>query len=166
MTNAVNNLASTSSAFAGNALPLSVRRMSKSDDSTSGVSGATPSGSFRDVLTNHMAGKMDDSKETQLRAKIRDVSEKYVAQSLVQPLLKQARELRDDAPPFGATQAEKQFGAMMDERTALEMVQRGKWNLVGSIEKRLLRAAGLEKPTPAPMPKGELAETEHSGGHS
>lgn len=88
-----------------------------------------------------------ESQQTrQLRAKVRDVSEKYIAQALVQPLLKQARELRDDTPPFGATQAEKQFGALMDERTALDMVKRGRWGIVENVENRLLRAAGL---TPA-----------------
>jgi Rod binding domain-containing protein len=87
----------------------------------------------------------DADHRIQMRAKIRDVAEKYVAQSLVQPLLKQARELRDDTPPFGTTQAEKQFGGMLDERTSLDMVKRGHWGLVGSIETRLLRAAGLEK---------------------
>ncbi len=85
-----------------------------------------------------------DAKSLQLRARIRDAAQQYVAQSLVQPLLKQAREMRDDTPPFGATQAEGQFGSMLDERTALDMVQRGRWGIVRNIEHRLLRAAGLE----------------------
>lgn len=87
-----------------------------------------------------------DNEQSEMRAKVRDVAQKYVAQSLVQPLLKQAREQRDDTPPFGATQAEKQFGALMDERTAIDMVKRGNWGLVANIEKRLLRAAGIETP--------------------
>jgi hypothetical protein len=88
-------------------------------------------------------GEGESEKTRQMRAKVRDVSEKYIAQALVQPLLKQARDLRDDTPPFGATEAEKQFGGLMDERTALDMVKRGRWGIVENVENRLLRAAGL-----------------------
>lgn len=153
MASGADMLSSSSGVGMGNAVPLATRRMAKAG--AEGLPDEARSGAFRDVL----GGVMDKDKELQLRAKIRDVSQKYVAQSLVQPLLKQARELRDDSPPFGATQAEKQFGSMMDERTALDMVQRGNWNLVGNIERRLLRAAGLEKPPVMPAP-----QTEQAGG--
>ncbi|MBU6413825.1 MAG: hypothetical protein KGS45_10140 [Planctomycetes bacterium] len=105
-------------------------------------------GSFAAVLSrqqNLLQYQPESEKVSQLRSRIRDVSVQYIAQSLVQPLLKQAREMRDDTPPFGATQAEKQFGALMDERTALDMVSRGRWGIVESVERRLLKAAGLSQ---------------------
>ncbi len=106
-----------------------------------GAQTPVPTSSFQATLSQ----VQDADHAAEMRAKTRDVAQKYVAQSLVQPLLKQARELRDDTPPFGTTQAEKQFGGLLDERTALDMVKRGHWGLVGNIETRLLRAAGLEK---------------------
>lgn len=113
--------------------------------------------SFAGVLNRQQSlpqEQPESEKVSQLRSRIREVSVQYIAQSLVQPLLKQAREMRDDTPPFGATQAEKQFGALMDERTALDMVSRGRWGIVESVERRLLKAAGLSPQQPTEVSKG------------
>lgn len=57
----------------------------------------------------------------------RQSAEGLVAMTLVEPFLRQARESRDAEPPFGQTQAERQFGALIDARTAERIVKA--WNL-------------------------------------
>lgn len=57
----------------------------------------------------------------------RQAAEGLVAMTLIEPLLRQARESRSSEGPFGMTEAEKQFGALMDARTAGRMVKA--WNL-------------------------------------
>lgn len=57
----------------------------------------------------------------------RRAAEGLVSLTLVEPFLREARESRDSEPPFGQTQAEKQFGALIDARTAERIVK--SWNL-------------------------------------
>lgn len=57
----------------------------------------------------------------------RQAAEGLVAMTLIEPLLREARESRSSEGPFGLTESEKQFGALMDARTAGRMVQA--WNL-------------------------------------
>lgn len=57
----------------------------------------------------------------------RKAAEALVAMTLVEPFLRQARESRDSEPPFGQTDAERQFGSLMDARTAERMVK--SWDL-------------------------------------
>ena len=47
-----------------------------------------------------------------------EAAEKLVATTFIKPMLKQAREMNDAPPPFGPTQAEKQFGALLDNKIA------------------------------------------------
>ncbi len=96
--------------------------------------------SNRQTFAN-MLGKIQTPKSTTDPAKIREVAEKYVAGSLVLPLLKQAREARDASPPFGMTDAEKQMGSLMDSHLATDMVKRGNWAIVDRITRNLTAAA-------------------------
>ena len=89
----------------------------------------------------NMLGKIQTPHSTTDPAKIREVAEKYVAGSLVLPLLKQAREARDASPPFGMTDAERQMGSLMDSHLATDMVKRGNWAIVDRISRNLLKAA-------------------------
>ncbi|GAB4383760.1 MAG: hypothetical protein Kow0022_04430 [Phycisphaerales bacterium] len=57
----------------------------------------------------------------------RQAAEGLVAMTLVEPFLREARDSRDAEPPFGQTQAERQFGALIDARTAERIVKA--WNL-------------------------------------
>ncbi len=103
----------------------------------------------------NMLGKIQTPRTTTDPAKIREVAEKYVAGSLVLPLLKQAREARDASPPFGMTAAEKQMGSLMDSHLATDMVKRGNWAIVDRISRNLLKSAEkanasrLQTPDPA-----------------
>lgn len=47
-----------------------------------------------------------------------EAAQKLVATTFIKPILKQAREMNDAPPPFGPTQAEKQFGALLDNKIA------------------------------------------------
>lgn len=52
----------------------------------------------------------------------RRTSEQLVATTFVKPILAQAREMNNAPPPFAPTQAEKQFGALLDNRIADDLV--------------------------------------------
>lgn len=63
----------------------------------------------------------------------REAAEMFVAVSLVQPVLAQARESSWAAPPFAPTQAEKQFGALMDAHVAREVTRAAQFPLVDRL---------------------------------
>lgn len=73
------------------------------------------------------------------RERARETAEQYVALALVQPVLKQAREARSSAPPFGQSQAERSFGAIGDAVLARRMVTSSNWPLVDRLAKDLTR---------------------------
>ncbi len=63
----------------------------------------------------------------------REVAETFVAVALVQPILAQARESGWAAPPFEPSQAEKQFGALMDAHVAREITRAARFPLVDRL---------------------------------
>lgn len=63
----------------------------------------------------------------------REVAETFVAVALVQPILAQARESGWAAPPFQPSQAEKQFGALMDAHVAREITRAARFPLVDRL---------------------------------
>lgn len=77
-------------------------------------------------------------------AKARDAAEQFVSLALLQPIFKQMREAQTAPPPFGASNAEKQFRALMDAEIAQRMVKRANWTLVDRVAESLLK-----KSTPA-----------------
>ena len=102
-----------------------------------------------------MVGKQRDALNTKGADRAREVAQQYVAGALVLPLLKQAREARDSAPPFGMTDAEKKLGSLMDNRIANDMVRRGNWALVDRITQQLQsagkpQAAATDTPAAGP----------------
>ncbi len=72
----------------------------------------------------------------------REAAEKLVSTTLVEPILKQLRETNNAAPPFGATPAEKQFGALLDHRLAQDIVQSANLPIVDRVARDLLRNRG------------------------
>lgn len=108
---------------------------------------------------SNMLGKIQTPGSTSDPAKIREVAEKYVASSLVLPLLKQAREARDSTPPFGMTDAEKQMGSLMDSHLANDMVKRGNWAIVDRISRNLQKAAEKSSTQRLKTPTDELKRT-------
>ncbi|MEM7623826.1 MAG: hypothetical protein AAF235_11570 [Planctomycetota bacterium] len=71
-------------------------------------------------------------------AEARDAAQRLVAVSLVQPLFEQLRETNDAAPPFQQTQAEKQFGALLDAQVSLDIVRKSDWPLVNELARQML----------------------------
>ncbi len=65
--------------------------------------------------------------------KARRTAEQFVASSLVEPILKQMRESSNVAPPFGPSQAEKQFRALLDTQIARNLVKRAHWPVVDRV---------------------------------
>jgi hypothetical protein len=63
----------------------------------------------------------------------REAAEQLVATAFIAPVLRQLREFSDAAPPFKQTQAEKQFGQLLDMRTAEQIVRRADLPIVRQI---------------------------------
>lgn len=72
-------------------------------------------------------------------AKAREAAEQLVAITFVQPVLSQARAARSSDGPFGQTQAERQFGGMIDGMTAERMVHAARWPLVDRLARDMLK---------------------------
>lgn len=75
-------------------------------------------------------------------AKAREAAEQLVATTLVLPVLKQLRESNNAAPPFAPTNAEKQFGALLDHRLAHDIVKGANFPMVDRLARDLLRSHG------------------------
>lgn len=71
-------------------------------------------------------------------AQARKAAEGLVSNTFIEPILKQIRESNDAPPPFGPTDAEKQFGALLDTKVADEIVQGTNFPIVEQITQRLL----------------------------
>lgn len=67
----------------------------------------------------------------------REVAETFVAVALVEPALKQARESTWAAPPFAPSQAEKQFGALIDSHVAREVTRAANFPLVDRLARNM-----------------------------
>ncbi|KAA0216481.1 MAG: hypothetical protein DYG94_04855 [Leptolyngbya sp. PLA3] len=68
-------------------------------------------------------------------------AEGLVAMTLIEPLLREAREMRSSEGPFGLTEAERQFGALMDARTAGRMVKAWNMPLVDQLARQMREEA-------------------------
>jgi len=69
---------------------------------------------------------------------IRNESRKLVAEAFIRPLLAQIREQNNAAAPFGATDAEKRFGPMIDEAVADSMTRPDRFPMVKAVEREML----------------------------
>lgn len=76
------------------------------------IRAATPSESVRNGPANRPTHTAEQ------RANALDTAQKLVSTTLIKPILSQARAARDAPAPWGQTQAEKQFGALLDNRIA------------------------------------------------
>lgn len=66
-----------------------------------------------------------------------EAAQGLVAVTLIEPILREARESRSTEPPFGLTEGEKQFGALMDARTAERIVQAWDMPLVNRLARQM-----------------------------
>jgi hypothetical protein len=78
-------------------------------------------------------------------AAARDAAQRFVAATLVQPILDQIRETNDAAPPFQPTRGEKQFGSMLDARVAMDIVRASNFPLVDRMARDLLTRGGVAR---------------------
>ena len=72
----------------------------------------------------------------------REAAEQLVSTTLILPVLKQLRESNNAAPPFAPTDAEKQFGALLDHRLAHDIVKGANFPMVDRLARDLLRNQG------------------------
>lgn len=77
-------------------------------------------------------------------ARAREAAEGLVATSFIKPILTQVRESNNAPPPFGPTQAEKQFGSLLDNKLSDEIVRASQFPIVDRIVERFTR--NLEQP--------------------
>lgn len=89
---------------------------------------------------------------TPREAKALDTAQKLVATTLIKPILAQARAARDAPAPWGQTQAEKQFGALLDNRLADDISKASNFNIAQRIAEQMLRN----------MPEIDEAQTTHT----
>jgi Rod binding domain-containing protein len=84
-------------------------------------------------------------------AQARDAAQQFVSTTLVQPLLKQLREMENAAPPFAAGPGEKQFRALMDAEVAQNITSASHFPLIDRVARQLLKkAAKGAKPSQLP----------------
>jgi len=76
--------------------------------------------------------------------KARQAAEGLVSTSFIKPILAQARESNNAPPPFGPTQAEKQFQSLLDNQLSDELVHAAQFPIVERMVKQF--TAHLEQP--------------------
>jgi Rod binding domain-containing protein len=98
--------------------------------STTGLSQATKPGA-------------EESQSSQART----AAEGLVSTTFIEPILKQVRESNTAPPPFGPSNAEKQFSSLLDTKLADEIVHAANFPLVERITQQLLRnMPGIDAP--------------------
>ncbi len=86
-----------------------------------------------------MLGSQTQSVQSGATNDVRRAAEDLVAISFIVPMLSQIRQQSQAAPPFAATSAEKQFGALLDQRTASNIVRSSNLSIVNQVEQQLRR---------------------------
>lgn len=72
-------------------------------------------------------------------AKALDTAHKLVSTTLIKPILAQARAARDAPAPWGQTQAEKQFGSLLDNRIADDIAKSSSFPIAQRIAQNILK---------------------------
>ncbi|MFG0246261.1 MAG: rod-binding protein [Phycisphaerales bacterium JB052] len=80
-------------------------------------------------------------------AEARKAAEELVATSFIKPVLQQVRDSNNAPAPFGPTQAEKQFGSLLDNQLADEIVQASQFPIVDRIVENFTRHLGQPQTT-------------------
>jgi Rod binding domain-containing protein len=97
--------------------------------------------SFREVLGRAMGTGPADTLE-----RARGAARQFIADTFILPILKQLRQSDRTPAPFGATQGEKQFRALMDTELAQRIAQAQRFPLVEQVARNLLKRAGKQAP--------------------
>lgn len=75
--------------------------------------------------------------------KIREAAEQLVSATFIMPVLNQVRESSMAAPPFAPTPGEKQFGSLLDQRIADEIVRSSRLPIVERLTRDFSARAGV-----------------------
>jgi len=75
------------------------------------------------------------------KGEAREAAEQLVSNAFIQPVLKMLREGNDAPPPWGPGEAEKQFGPLLDQRLADEIVRAADYPLVERVTRELTRSS-------------------------
>lgn len=99
--------------------------------------------SFAEALGDiRNAERFAAEESTTAEERAEEAARKLVATTLVEPILKEARENNRAAPPFAPTQAEKQFGSLLDHRLANEIVSASNFPIVERLARDVLQTSG------------------------
>jgi len=116
------------------------QRTGSGDASTEGKVAVDPN---RNPLTaahdNTEAAARQGSAPTQREAQALDTAQKLVSTTLIKPILANARAARDAPAPWGQTQAEKQFGALLDNRIADDIAKASNFPIAQRIADQILK---------------------------
>ena len=77
---------------------------------------------------------------------IRTAAEQLVSATFILPVLTQVRESSMAAPPFAPTPGEKQFGSMLDQKIADEIVRSSRLPIVERLTRDFAARAGIHAP--------------------
>lgn len=77
------------------------------------------------------------------RDEIRQAAEQLVSATFIAPVLSQVRESSMAAPPFAPTPGERQFGTLLDQRVADEIVRSSRLPIVDRLTRDFMARAGL-----------------------
>ncbi|MCR9075939.1 MAG: rod-binding protein [bacterium] len=81
------------------------------------------------------------------REEARAAAEGLVATSFIKPILSQIRESNNAPPPFGPTQAEKQFGSLLDNQLADEIARAAQFPIVDRLVEQFTRHLPPREPS-------------------
>lgn len=101
--------------------------------------------SFQAVLGRATTGASETREE-----QARDAARQFVSQTLVQPILKQVRDMDNTPPPFAPGPGEKQFRALMDAELAQRVTMSSHFPLIDRVARQLLKRGTQAPGVPAP----------------
>lgn len=100
------------------------------------LSAADSTNQLRTIIAN---SKQAAQKELSPEAEARVAAEGLVSTTFIEPILKQIRESNTAPPPFGPSNAEKQFASLLDTTLADEIVHASNFPIVDRIASQLLK---------------------------
>lgn len=92
---------------------------------------------------DHFAELVERARHGAAETEIREAAEQLVSATFITPVLNQIRESNNAAPPFAPTQGEKQFGALLDQRIADEIVKSSRLPIVDRLTRDFAARAGI-----------------------
>ncbi|MFK7758994.1 MAG: hypothetical protein AB8C13_03485 [Phycisphaerales bacterium] len=97
------------------------------------------------------------------RASALDTAQKLIATTLIKPILAQARASNNAPPPFNQTQAEKQFGALLDNKIADDISKASSFPIAQRIADKIIAGSPVsavetldQQPKALPQPSVDI----------